>query len=55
MVKDIEKGDIITEDNIRSVRPGYGLHPKYLKEVLGKKFTRNCKFGEALEWDIIST
>ncbi len=46
--KNVEEGDMLTEENIRSVRPGYGLHPKYLKDVLGKRFTRNCKFGEAL-------
>jgi len=53
--KDIVEGDIITEDNIRSVRPGYGLHPKHLKDILGKKFSRNCKFGDALKWDDIDT
>ena len=41
--KDIKEGEIITEENIRSVRPGYGLHPKYLKDVLGKKVNKNLK------------
>ena len=41
--KDIKKDEIITEENIRSVRPGYGLHPKYLKDVLGKKVNKNLK------------
>ena len=36
-VKDMKAGDVITEDAVRSVRPGYGLAPKYLKEILGKK------------------
>ena len=47
--KDIKKGEVFTEDNIRSVRPGYGLHPKYLKDVLGKKAPRNYSFGERLD------
>jgi pseudaminic acid synthase len=47
--KDIKKGEIFTEDNIRSVRPGYGLHPKYLNEVLGKKVHKNYLFGERIE------
>lgn len=47
--KDIKKGEIITEENIRSVRPGYGLHPKYLNEVLGKKVHKNYLFGERIE------
>ena len=37
VVEDIKKGEIITEHNVRSIRPGFGLHPKYLNEILGKK------------------
>lgn len=47
--KDIKEGEIITEENIRSVRPGYGLHPKYLNEVLGKKVHKNYLFGERVK------
>ena len=47
--KDIKKDEIITEENIRSVRPGYGLHPKYLKDVLGKKVNKNFKKGTAFK------
>ena len=36
VAEDIKEGDTITEENVRSVRPGYGLHPKYLNEVIGK-------------------
>lgn len=36
VAEDITQGDIITEKNIRSVRPGYGLHPKYYKQIIGK-------------------
>ena len=46
--KDIKKGELFTEENIRSVRPGYGLHPKYLKDVLGKIAERDYEFGERL-------
>jgi pseudaminic acid synthase len=46
VAKDIKKGEKFTEENIRSVRPGYGMHPKYLKEILGKTAERNYALGE---------
>jgi len=49
VAKDIKKGEIFTEINIRSVRPGYGMHPKYLKDILGKKATRDYQEGERFE------
>lgn len=51
--KDIIKGEILTQDNIRSVRPGYGLHPKYLNEILGKKATQDIPFATPLKWEHI--
>ena len=46
--KDIKKGEIFTEENIKSVRPSFGLHPKYLNEILGKVAQKDYKFGERL-------
>ncbi|MBE0499777.1 MAG: pseudaminic acid synthase [Campylobacterales bacterium] len=51
--KDIIKGELFTPDNIRSVRPGYGLHPKYLNEILGKKATQDIPFATPLKWEHI--
>lgn len=48
VAKDIAKGEVFSEENIRSVRPGYGLHPKYLSEILGKCATMDLEFGTAL-------
>ena len=48
VAKDINKGEVFTEENIRSVRPGYGMHPKYLKEVLDKISNKDFKFGDKL-------
>lgn len=53
VAKDIKAGEVITEQNVRSVRPGYGLHPKYLKDVLGKKAIENIKKGIALDWSML--
>jgi len=50
VAKDIQKGQSITEENIKSVRPGYGLHPKYLKDVIGKKVKKDLISGTALEF-----
>jgi sialic acid synthase SpsE len=49
VVEDIKAGDIITEKNVRSIRPGFGLHPKYLPEVFGKKATSDLEKGERFE------
>jgi pseudaminic acid synthase len=45
----ISKGEVITETNIRSVRPGFSLHPKYLKDILGKVSKRNFEKGDRIE------
>lgn len=45
VAEDMKKGDVINEKNVRSVRPGYGLHPKYLPEVLGKTVNRDLVMG----------
>ncbi|MEN7551135.1 pseudaminic acid synthase, partial [Rapidithrix thailandica] len=50
VVNDIKKGEAITEENVRSIRPGYGLHPKYLKGILGKTVTQDLKRGIPLTW-----
>jgi pseudaminic acid synthase len=46
--KDIKQGDILTEANIKSVRPGYGKHPKFLQEILGQKAEKDYQFGDRL-------
>lgn len=53
--KDVKKGELITIKNVRSVRPGYGLHPKYLNGILGKKFSRHLKKGERMSLELIKT
>lgn len=55
VAEDVKTGDVVTEKNVRSVRPGYGLHPKYLPEVLGKKFVKDCEKGERFELSMVKS
>ena len=49
VVEDINKGELITDKNIRSIRPGFGLHPKYYNRVIGLPILVSKKFGDRLE------
>jgi pseudaminic acid synthase len=53
VVENIEQGEIFTEQNVRSIRPNYGLAPKYLKDVLGRKAKTKIEKGTPLSWDLI--
>ena len=53
VVKDMKAGDVFTEDNVRSIRPAYGLPPKFLKEVLGRRAACDIKKGTPLKWRLI--
>ncbi len=52
-IRDIHEGEELTEENVRSIRPGYGLHPKYLKDILGKRARCFIKKGTPLSWELI--
>jgi len=49
--KDIKKGDILSDENIKSVRPGFGLHPKYLDKILNTKAKNDYEFGTPIKLD----
>ena len=53
IVKDMKKGEQLKEDNIRRIRPGFGLPPKYYNQVLGKTLNIDVEKGTALDWSII--
>ncbi|MCU4362174.1 pseudaminic acid synthase [Acinetobacter sp. WU_MDCI_Abxc22] len=53
-VKDLKAGDVIDESSIRSVRPGYGLPPKFYDEILGKKVTQNVSVNTPVTIEIIN-
>ncbi len=53
-VRDIKEGDIITNENVRSIRPANGLAPKYLKDILGQKANQNIAFGTPLNMEMFN-
>jgi N-acetylneuraminate synthase len=53
VVQRLKVGDVITGENVRSVRPGFGLPPKYLSQVIGKQVNRHIEAGTALSFDLI--
>lgn len=53
VAEDMKAGDVITERNVRSVRPGFGLHPKFLKEILGKKIKEDLEKGTRLKMESV--
>ncbi len=53
VVKDVAAGEAFTRDNVRIIRPGFGLAPKHFPDVLGKRASRRLSRGERLSWDAI--
>ena len=53
VVADIAVGEILHADNVRSIRPGFGLLPKHLPDILGRRAIRDLKRGDPLSWDMI--
>lgn len=54
VVADVAAGEALTAANVRSIRPGYGLPPKHLPEVMGRKAARDLRRGERLAWDMLA-
>lgn len=54
VVADVKAGDVFTERNVRSIRPGHGLPPKFLSAVLGRAAARDIRRGTPLGWDLVA-
>lgn len=50
---DVQEGDVLTKENLRVVRPGFGLAPKYYEECLGRRVNRNLTMGTAMRWQYL--
>jgi pseudaminic acid synthase len=53
VVKDVKEGEMFTEENVRSIRPGYGLHTRHLHEVMGRRAIRDITRGTPLMWNLV--
>jgi pseudaminic acid synthase len=53
VVKSVRSGEVFTPENVRSIRPGYGLHTRHLSEVLGRRAAHNIERGTPLSWDLV--
>ncbi len=53
VTENVKEGDIFNEQNVRSIRPGFGLHPKYLKDILGKKANQDIEKGTRFDLNFI--
>jgi pseudaminic acid synthase len=53
IARDMKLGDVLTSENLRVVRPGYGLHPRYYEQLLGMVVQRNVTKGTPATWDLV--
>jgi len=53
VVQEVKRGEPFTAENVRSIRPGYGLHTRHLPEILGRNATRDIERGTPVSWDLV--
>lgn len=53
IVEDVKKGEVFTEKNVKSIRPGFGLETKYIKDIIGKKAKVDIKRGTPMKWSLL--
>lgn len=53
VVRDLRAGDVLTRENVRAIRPGLGLSPRYLEQVVGMRISQDVKHGTALSWGLL--
>ena len=54
VVEDVKAGDIVSKYNVKSIRPGFGMHPKFLGEIVGKKFNSNYEKGTRMNLNLVN-
>ena len=54
VIRDMKQGERFTSDNVRSIRPGFGMHPMYFENILGKSAKIDIEKGTPLSWELIN-
>ncbi|KZL94099.1 pseudaminic acid synthase [Clostridium magnum DSM 2767] len=53
VTQDIKEGEKFTEENVRSIRPGFGMHPRYYYDIIGKEAKQNIEKGTPMNWNLV--
>ena len=53
IVKPVKAGELLTRDNVRAIRPGYGLAPKHLDQLIGCRVVKDAAPGTPLAWELV--
>lgn len=53
VVENVQQGELLTEENVRSIRPGFGMAPKYYKDIIGQRASKDISKGTPLTWELI--
>ena len=53
IAQDVKQGDVLTRENLRCVRPGLGLPPKFYEELLGRRVNRDARMGTPMSWSLL--
>jgi pseudaminic acid synthase len=53
-VRNVSKGSILTSDDVKTIRPGFGLRPKYIDQIIGKKARKDISAGTSVQWELVS-
>ena len=54
VTRNMRMGDVFAAENVRAIRPADGLHPRYLRKIIGRRASRDIAFGTPLTWDLVS-
>jgi len=54
VVEDVRQGEAFSEENVRSIRPGHGMHTRHLAQIVGRRASRDIERGTPLSWELVA-